>query len=57
MTPWGGSSLELYGVIQNLTNKSPPVVGTPSDNPFSIGTSALYDTIGRQFRLGVRLRY
>jgi outer membrane receptor protein involved in Fe transport len=47
------NSLELYGAINNLFDKDPPVsVGN------GVGTNAqLFDTIGRRFRAGVRFRY
>ncbi|MDB5663006.1 MAG: TonB-dependent receptor-like protein, partial [Sphingomonas bacterium] len=49
----GSQSLELYGAVNNLLDKQPPVsVGN------GIGTNAqLFDTIGRRFRAGVRFRY
>jgi outer membrane receptor protein involved in Fe transport len=37
-------SLELYGAVDNLTN-----VPRPED-----GSSAVYDILGRTFRMGVR---
>ena len=51
--------LQVYGVIDNMFNRPPPpspmVTTTPHIN---IGANDyVYDTIGRQFRLGVRLQY
>ncbi len=46
-------SIQLYGNVQNLFDKDPPVVPTQvsQTNP------VIYDVIGRQFRAGVRFSY
>jgi iron complex outermembrane receptor protein len=42
---------QVYGKIDNLTNLAPPLVGNNYAN------NALYDVIGRAYRIGVRLNY
>jgi len=50
-----GSGFELFGRIDNLFDKAPPLApngaGTAPTNP------ALFDTLGTAWRLGARLRY
>lgn len=55
---FGGTQLQLFGVVQNLFDRDPPVSVVTSGNAFtSIGTNAnFFDTLGRQFRLGLRMR-
>lgn len=50
----GSRNLELFGVINNLFDKDPPV-----DAPSSFGptNNVLYDVIGRSYKLGLRFRY
>jgi outer membrane receptor protein involved in Fe transport len=49
--PW-----QVYFQINNLLNKSPPVVYYNSQNPSYDGTNGLlYDVIGRMFHLGMRV--
>jgi iron complex outermembrane receptor protein len=55
---WGGGT-EIFGNIENLFDADPPVT------PITIGVSHInvganqfiYDTVGRQYRVGVRFRY
>jgi outer membrane receptor protein involved in Fe transport len=55
---FGGTQLQLFGVVQNLFDRDPPVSVVTSGNAFtSIGTNAsFFDTLGRQFRLGLRMK-
>lgn len=50
----GDRSLEIYGVVNNLFDKDPPV-----DLPSSFGptNNVLYDVVGRTYRVGARLRF
>jgi iron complex outermembrane recepter protein len=54
-------SLQLFGVIDNLFNKDPPVAtGTGGFGPTAndAGTNAVfYDTLGRSFRVGLRANF
>jgi outer membrane receptor protein involved in Fe transport len=52
------SGLEFYGVIDNLFNKSPPATPQVTTTPhINVGVdSYIYDTIGRQFRVGFRFK-
>lgn len=52
----GGREVQLYGVIENVFNTDPPVVGGGgANNQTNFGASAQYhDTIGRSFRVGLR---
>lgn len=55
---WGADA-QIFGVVENLLDQDPPVVA-PGDgaNYIGYGTSPIYyDTLGRSFRLGVRLKY
>ncbi|MBT2185403.1 TonB-dependent receptor domain-containing protein [Sphingobium nicotianae] len=46
------TQFELYGFVGNLFNQDPPISpGSTSTNP------ALFDTIGRSFQAGVRVRH
>lgn len=48
-----GMQLQLFGNIQNLFDRSPPLVGTGIG-----GTNAvLFDTLGRRYRIGLRARF
>lgn len=53
-----GTEMQIFGIVQNLFDKDPAVSVATAGNAFtSIGTNAAYfDTIGRQFRIGVRFR-
>ena len=57
---WGGSQVETFLSVQNLTNRDPAVVpqgpgglayATPATNP------TLYDQLGRIYRAGVRVAF
>lgn len=50
----GDRKAELFGVINNLFDKNPPV-----DAPSSYGptNNVLYDVVGRTYKVGVRIRY
>ncbi|WP_137679947.1 TonB-dependent receptor plug domain-containing protein [Aurantiacibacter suaedae] len=50
----GDRNVQLFGVINNLFDKDPPV-----DAPSSFGptNNVLYDVVGRYYRVGVRFRY
>jgi outer membrane receptor protein involved in Fe transport len=56
-----GGRLELFGNLQNLLDKDPPVVASVFDA--SLGqtgnqvNSGLFDLLGRRFTLGVRFRH
>ncbi len=50
-------SFELFGTIENLTNKQPPTIGgSLSSAHWSGQGNADYDRVGRQYRLGVRFK-
>ena len=57
----GGGSLELFGTVQNLLDRDPPITPTVFDaslaqtgNQFNAG---LFDLLGRRFTVGVRFRH
>jgi outer membrane receptor protein involved in Fe transport len=51
-------SFELFGTIENLTNKQPPTIGgSLSSSHWSGQGNSDYDRIGRQYRLGVRVNF
>jgi outer membrane receptor protein involved in Fe transport len=51
----GGRNAELYGVVENLFDRDPPVIGSSF---LSSGTGGVYhDLIGRRFRVGFRFEY
>ena len=54
-----GGSLELYGNVNNITDKDPPVV--PSYAAFGANTnqvnSTLYDVLGRRFTVGFKFSF
>jgi len=53
------SDLQVFGVIDNLLDKEPPVaVGNGNGSNTNGGTNAVYfDTMGRAFRVGVRMSF
>jgi iron complex outermembrane receptor protein len=57
----GSASLQLYGVINNLFDKTPPVAvgvgGFGANNNFGGTNATFFDTIGRTFKLGVRMTF
>jgi iron complex outermembrane receptor protein len=53
-------NIQLYGAIDNVTNVPPPITPgtTNSQNFYDQGiTDYIYDAIGRQFRIGIRVKY
>lgn len=53
-------NMQLFVMVQNLLNQDPPVSPPPSatTNLISPGANGyLYDLLGRQFRVGARLRF
>lgn len=54
----GGHSFQVYGIINNLLDKQPPNI--PSGAAGGINESstngAFYDTVGRNYRIGVRFK-
>lgn len=59
--PWGGqdSGVEVFGVINNLFDKDPPIApGGGSGGGSNYPTNPVFfDTLGAQFRLGLRARF
>jgi len=55
------SNIQLYGAIDNVFNTPPPgvaILASQSNSSQSFGTdTSTYDTLGRMFRVGVRLSY
>lgn len=54
-----GADAQIYGVVQNLFDKDPPIAPIYGSSGFlGTGTNGfLYDTLGRQFRTGLRLNF
>ena len=51
-------SFELFGTIENLTNTQPPTIGgSLSSAHWSGQGNANYDRVGRQYRMGVRVKF
>jgi outer membrane receptor protein involved in Fe transport len=54
-----GHKLELFGVINNLLDKDPPMI--PSGAAGGINESStngqIYDVVGRYYRVGIRVRW
>lgn len=51
-------SIQLYGAMDNVTGKSPPLIAAEDTTPYQVFTRPeLYDTLGRQYRIGVRFSY
>ena len=46
-------NVQVYGVINNLTNQDPP----PAPSSIGAYNPALYDPLGRMYRVGARLRF
>jgi outer membrane receptor protein involved in Fe transport len=57
--PAHGFKSELYFKIDNLLNRDPPIAASAGINPYLVRSvnSALYDTLGRTFRIGARLSF
>jgi outer membrane receptor protein involved in Fe transport len=57
----GGLEAQLYGSINNLFDKQPPIaVGVGSfgaTNGFGGTNAAFYDTIGRAYKIGIRMTF
>ena len=57
----GGGSLELFGNVQNLFDKDPPITPTVFDASLAqVGNqvnAGLFDLLGRRFTIGVRFRH
>jgi iron complex outermembrane receptor protein len=58
---WGSANAQIYGVINNVGNKQPPIaagVGAfGANNNFGGTNAAFYDTIGRAYKIGVRMSF
>jgi len=50
----GGTELEVFGLVDNLFDEDPPVAPSLLNYPTN---AALFDTFGRRYRAGVRLRF
>ena len=50
----GDRNVQLFGVVNNLLDKSPPVALPSSFGPTN---NVLYDVVGRAYKVGVRFRY
>jgi outer membrane receptor protein involved in Fe transport len=52
-------NVELYGAMDNVTNVSAPLVASIDTSPFQpvMTNAAIYDAIGREYRIGVRFTY
>jgi outer membrane receptor protein involved in Fe transport len=51
-------SFELFGTIENLTDKQPPIIGGSLTSAHWQGQgNADYDRIGRQYRMGARFKF
>ena len=54
----GSSTLQLYGVVNNITDKAPPIVPgfvALSSSPVQTNQT-LYDVLGRRFTIGLKLQ-
>ena len=49
----GNRKLQIFGVVNNLTDKAPP----PAPSSFGPTNNVLYDVLGRVYRIGVRFSY
>lgn len=49
----GNHSLQLFGVINNITDRDPP----PAPSSFGPTNNVLYDVLGRSYRVGLRFSY
>ena len=48
-----GNKVALFGSVQNVFNKTPPITGAGGYGT----TRGLYDTLGRMFTAGVRFKF
>lgn len=55
---FGSATLEIYALIDNLFDKAPPLIpsGQVGGSAESSTNAVFYDVIGRNFKLGVRLK-
>ena len=55
---FGSSTFEFYALINNLFDKAPPLIpsGQVGGSAESSTNAVFYDVIGRNFKLGVRLK-
>ncbi|MDB6043446.1 MAG: hypothetical protein JWM63_1997 [Gammaproteobacteria bacterium] len=57
----GSGSLQLFGAVNNLFDKAPPVAagvgGFGASNNFGGTNATFFDTLGRTFKLGVRMTF
>jgi outer membrane cobalamin receptor len=52
------NNIQLYGAMDNVTDVSPPLIAAEDTTPYQVFTRPeLYDTLGRQYRIGVRFSY
>lgn len=50
----GGQPVQLFGIVKNLFDKDPPIAPQVSAIPTN---ATLYDTIGRTFKVGLRMSF
>lgn len=53
----GVKQFQVFGTINNLFDKEPPVVGGSTFGSLSGTDSQWYDVLGRAYRMGVRVRF
>ncbi len=57
----GGAGVQVFGVVNNLFDKAPPVAvgvgGFGASNTFGGTNATFFDTLGRSFKLGVRMTF
>lgn len=55
----GGRKLEVYGLVNNLLDRAPPMIpsGAAGGSNESSTNAALYDVIGRVYKVGLRFQY
>lgn len=55
----GSSRFQVYGLINNLFNKQPPMIpsGTTAGTGETSTNAAFYDVIGRTYKVGFRFQY
>lgn len=56
-TDQGRGRVQLYGKVNNLFDKDPPIAPTNNPQTSASSTNGLYDLVGRAFVLGVRFAY
>jgi outer membrane receptor protein involved in Fe transport len=54
-------SLQIYGVVDNLTDKQPPFASGITQfglaNAFGGTNATFFDTLGRMYRVGLRMKF